>query len=337
MNKPLVKREDVAQAAGVSTAAVSLALRGKVGVSAAKREHILAVAQRMGYQIDTVASMLASKRHRSHSEARNLEIAFLSENPLEDGIEEQVRTATQTNFRIVQINKHTNFRRLLRELYHQGVSGILLQWRNIDFNGEDPLALPWSDFSVAKVSRGNTALPFNLVRHSPFDFTMTTLVEVAKRGYRRMAMLCTESVNPWDDDARLGAIYSFQHRRRNEGIHCFWRVIQKQKSHPDLGATTIDWLRECRPDVVILPYTDLRKAYEQVGLHSQFPTYCSITTNSFCGIAGCDSQMSELYIAGARMVAEQIAHGEKGFPTYPKEIVMVPQWVEGKSLPIRTS
>lgn len=337
MGRPKVKREDVAKAAGVSPAAVSLALRGKVGVSAATRERIIEVAQRMGYEIDTVAAMLANKRHRSRNEASKLEIAFLSVFPLEDGIKEQVCAATQTNFHTVIIDKQTNFRRLLRELYHRGVSGILLQWRNIDFNGEDPLSLPWGDFSVAKVSRGNTGLPFNLVRHSPFDFTMATLDAVASRGYRRMAMLCIQSVNPWDDDARLGAIYSFQHRRRDEGIHCFWRLIKKQKAPLDMGPATVQWLREHQPDVVIWPFTALRTDYERAGLHHEFPAYCSVTTDPYCGIAGCDSQMAQLYSAGVRMVADQIAHGERGFPNYPKEIVMVPQWVEGESLPNRAS
>lgn len=336
MAKSSIKREDVAKAAGVSTAAVSLALRGKVGVSAATRERIIEIAQRMGYEIDTVAAMLANKRHRFRNEASKFEIAFLSVFPLEDDLEDQVRAATDTNFQTVIIDAHTNFRRLLRELYHRGVSGILLQWRNIDFNGEEPLSLPWGDFAVAKVSRGNTALPFNLVRHSPFDFTMATLVEVANRGYRRIAMLCIESVNTWDDDARLGAIYSFQHRRRDEGVHCFWRLIKKQKAPMDMGPATVQWLRECQPDVVIFPFTALRDDYERMGLHHEFPAYCSVTTDPYCGIAGCDSQMAELYIAGARMVADQIAHGERGFPTYPKEIVMVPQWVEGHTLPNRS-
>jgi len=56
--------EDVANAAGVSTATVSLVLRGRPGPSAATREHVRAIATQLGYRPDRAASALA--RHRSH-------------------------------------------------------------------------------------------------------------------------------------------------------------------------------------------------------------------------------------------------------------------------------
>ncbi|MGM7774553.1 LacI family DNA-binding transcriptional regulator [Arthrobacter sp. KNU-44] len=52
---------DVARAAGVSPALVSLAFRDAYGVSKSSRDHILATAAKMGYQPNRVASRLASK------------------------------------------------------------------------------------------------------------------------------------------------------------------------------------------------------------------------------------------------------------------------------------
>jgi DNA-binding LacI/PurR family transcriptional regulator len=56
--------DDVAAAAGVSTATVSLVLRGVAGPSAATRERVLATAARLGYRPDRAASLLASRRSR---------------------------------------------------------------------------------------------------------------------------------------------------------------------------------------------------------------------------------------------------------------------------------
>ena len=55
---------DVAARAGVSTALVSIAMRGATGVSAATREHIVTVAREIGYRPDTRARLLRSRRSR---------------------------------------------------------------------------------------------------------------------------------------------------------------------------------------------------------------------------------------------------------------------------------
>jgi len=56
--------DDVAAAAGVSTATVSLVLRDVAGPSAATRERVVAAAARLGYRPDRAASALASRRSR---------------------------------------------------------------------------------------------------------------------------------------------------------------------------------------------------------------------------------------------------------------------------------
>src|SRR4051795_11985849 len=56
--------EDVAVAVGLSTASVSLVLRGADGPSAATRERVLEAAARLGYRPDRAASLLARRRSR---------------------------------------------------------------------------------------------------------------------------------------------------------------------------------------------------------------------------------------------------------------------------------
>ena len=56
--------QDVAAEAGVSTATVSLVLRGAAGPSRATRERVLDAAGRLGYRPDRAASLLARRRSR---------------------------------------------------------------------------------------------------------------------------------------------------------------------------------------------------------------------------------------------------------------------------------
>ena len=59
-----VRLDDVASAAGVSTASVSLVLRNAPGPSAETRRRVLETARRLGYRPDRAASLLASRRSR---------------------------------------------------------------------------------------------------------------------------------------------------------------------------------------------------------------------------------------------------------------------------------
>jgi DNA-binding LacI/PurR family transcriptional regulator len=68
--------DDVAAAAGVSAATVSLVLRGVAGPSATTRERVLEVASRLGYRPDRAASLLASRRSRLIGVVMNLANPF---------------------------------------------------------------------------------------------------------------------------------------------------------------------------------------------------------------------------------------------------------------------
>ncbi len=59
-----VRLDDVAAEVGLSTASVSLVLRGVAGPSAATRERVLTAAARLGYRPDRAASLLAARRSR---------------------------------------------------------------------------------------------------------------------------------------------------------------------------------------------------------------------------------------------------------------------------------
>ena len=67
---------DVAARAGVSTALVSIAMRGATGVSAATREHIVTVAREIGYRPDTRARLLRSRRSRLLGQQYGLQHPF---------------------------------------------------------------------------------------------------------------------------------------------------------------------------------------------------------------------------------------------------------------------
>jgi DNA-binding LacI/PurR family transcriptional regulator len=71
--------EDVAADAGVSTASVSLVLRGVAGPSARTRERVLEAASRLGYRADRAASLLARRRTHLLGVPVTLRVVFRGE------------------------------------------------------------------------------------------------------------------------------------------------------------------------------------------------------------------------------------------------------------------
>ncbi len=62
MKRPTIA--DIASRAGVTKAAVSFALNGQPGVSAATRQRILAIAEEIGFQPNSAARALSDGRAR---------------------------------------------------------------------------------------------------------------------------------------------------------------------------------------------------------------------------------------------------------------------------------
>ncbi len=115
--------EDVAAEAGVSTATVSLVLRGVPGPSTATRERVLEVTARLGYRPDRAASALASRRSRSIGVVFDVSNAFHAE--LVQDIHE---AAERHRFDVVlsTTTRHRDLTRATETLLDSRCEGLLL-------------------------------------------------------------------------------------------------------------------------------------------------------------------------------------------------------------------
>lgn len=329
---------DVARACGISTATVSMALRGMARVAPQTRKRVEAEAARLGYRPHSAAALLARRRAKTTAEADRLVAVFLDPAP---GWDAPVHALGHSGFdcRLVNLGEYPTVQKLLDGLWHQGVAGIVLRaYIGAPWPEEEMAAADWSRFSVVKLSRALPALPFHLVRHSAADYMRLTLEKVVAAGYRRIAVILHTSASVIDDDSRYGVVKAFQDRRCPPGVRIAMREVPSAEIRA-ISRDTANWFASQRPDAVILPVASmihaLRRMSPKLPKHVGVAAVLSSVEPEARGsaVSACDTAEIETHAAALGVLRDLILRGERGFASRVSEHVIEPVWVEGKTLP----
>lgn len=332
-----ITRNDVAEAAGVSTFTVSQALSGKAGVAAKTRAHVEAVAARLGYAINPAASLLARQRSR-HRADRQLAVGLLGPWHYDDPAFLSLCEDFGLQGYCFRPHDFPSPEKASRELWHRGISGLVLcppLWSEEGCGRFD-----WSRFSLVKSTRAMPDVPCHLVRLSPFDYMTATLQQVVDRGYRRLAVVLIQSESKTDDDARYGALLNFRERKMPSGVTCEWRQAETGGS-TELDSATIAWIRKQRPDVIVAYHWSMIYSLQNAGFRIPGEVALAAVLSQAKDVAGtprvsgCESEDPELMRRLLITLQELIGRGERGLSRLPMEQVMEPVWVEGETLPER--
>ena len=330
-----ITREDVAKAAGVSTFTVSMALRDQARVAVETREHVKAVAARLGYVPNAVAAMFAKQRHGRATESR-LNVAYLAqENHLFKAVKEAgAACGMAVTWR--RLGEFASPAAATRQLWQEGYGGLLVQPHRWAWTPEQTRAFGWHRFAVVKLTSSLAELPVHMMRYLPFDYMDLALREVAARGYRRVAVLMEESASAEDNDARWGALLNFHRRKRPSGMTIRWRQLTPMEGLTP-GKETMDWLAEKTVDAVVVPHWTTIDGLVDAGCKLDgrigYAALFSGKTKSGVMVSGGDARLEERMARACRVLLELVQRGEKGLVKHPAEHVLVPEWIEGETLP----
>jgi LacI family transcriptional regulator len=315
---------DLARRLGVSKATVSLALRGKPGMSEELRAQILAEAQRSGYRPNPVAvelmSIIQSQRHATGVET----IAYLNtyRDPdfyrkvygLMDFFTGARDHAAQFGYTVEFFDMFAlrmTTARLVNILKARGVRGILVgpRWR------EDPdFDFPWDEFSAVLV--GQTEC-----RHRLYRVCLTTLRTLVARGYRRIGLALDQ------DDEYLRSGGEMFMRSCPPGVAMIPRIFE---GDPKVFAE--DWIVKNQLDAVV----SLQSGFAEIvpgmktkeGAPIGYANLCIPPGKTWSGI---QQHLDKIGAESVNLLRSLLLSGTRGEANYHRVLLIEGEWVDGST------
>ncbi len=194
---------EVAAEAGVCLMTVSLALRDSPKISAATRQRVRAVADRLGYRPDAEVARLMGKLRASRMVRGSIAIALIDLQPQGGEAEHHytkrlrqgaVARAGELGFSVDSFRLRDyggSAEKMMRVIRSRGiVGGVLLP-------PDRPVTLPktiWGGFSVVSATSAVVMPRFHCVIPNQLYNTMALIEQMHARGYQKVGAIITESL-----------------------------------------------------------------------------------------------------------------------------------------------
>lgn len=329
-----VSMEDVARAAKVCRATVSLSLRDDAQIPERTRRRIRRIADRLGYSPHPlVSALMATRRHGpAHFQAT---IGFLTHFPRRyewreisaayadffQGAAAAARGYLLEDFWLREPGLTSE--RLKAILQARGIHGLILA----PLPSADP-ALPefdWSEFSVLAVGYSVRTPVFHRISHDYFHGMTLALAHCRAKGYHRIGFFLDQGVNGVLFNLWLAAYLAEQKTTATAAV-----------IEPLLGAGFDDprftpWLRRVRPDVLVCldPWELERRGRLPRGL----PVVSLNADEAPHPLPGISRDFGIIGAAAAERMIALLHSRECGAPARAQTILLEGAWINDALLP----
>ena len=318
----------IAQKAGVSAAAVSMALRKQPGVSPALALKIQEIARSLNYQPPALLQE-AMGRLRMQQPARfHSQVAFCTDADYRtDNFDSLTRRARNLGYGLDIFRLHQMTRKELRSaLLHRNVRGILL---NINSWAFADLEFLWEEFACVSLGYNSRrfGLPVHYAESDRFEAGRKAAQEVSARGYSRMGLVRSNALDP--GSRWRSGIYSMSSA-------ALAAVTFEEDSASSLNAGKfMDWFRAEQPDCILTMLIDVRDALSAAGYRIPGDiglVHLSKAAQVDKNWAGVDPLQEEVEAAGLNKLVSMLRQGESGVPPVQQCILVEGVWSEGSTL-----
>ena len=330
---------DVAREVGVTAAAVSLALKNHPRISEARRKEIQAMADRMGYRPNAMATSLAHHRHESRSIPVAACFAWLNAWPEPENLRRlpqfdaywkgASKAAEKFGFHLEEfvVNKEMTLPRIQKILRARNISGILIP----PHAGMD---IPWTEFnwdqfSVVRFGLTARKLPaFHAVTADQSGNAYLAFTKMTEKGYKRIGFAGV-SEKEWRGLAGFAhAQYKVPEKQRLPPLlHNFWEG-------PGNLEKASRWLKKYQPDAILIEHGQFWSQLKPLGFEA--PRDFGLATTVIPDVpldSGIDQNPEEIGRVAVLLLLSQIRDNARGVPPISRLALIEGTWMDGKSLP----
>ena len=336
---------EIADKTGISRMAVSLALRGKSGVSETTRKKVLKVAQELGYEPDPEVARLLSHIRVKKSVDTKACLALLTSGATPQDwkrylterkyVEGAHARAKEYGYYIEQfwINEPgMTLSRLGNIIWSRGIEGVIiapLQSR-LSRKVSRSVRLDFNLFSAVEISETVEWPDLNRAVHDQYTSMLKALDELSGLNYKTIGLVLEEAL-----DLRVNGKWTAAYLRyRNQ-----WGA---KRLPPPLilpfprQAAFNRWFDRYRPDAII--------SVDRLGLHFLIERgldipgevgYASLDVDGDVGdypdVSGIDQNSDIVGAAAVDMLVAAINRGQRGTPVHPLRTEVEGSWKPGKS------
>ncbi|RYD66211.1 MAG: LacI family transcriptional regulator, partial [Verrucomicrobiaceae bacterium] len=331
--------QQIADAAGVSRMAVSLALRNSPKISPATTQRIRDIAQQLGYRPNPMVAALMTQLRHGREVKRPSTIAYVTAYPTEDGwrrpgpfgaFHEGARKRAEALGYTLEDwwlrRPGMTEQRFCDILDTRNIHGLVIAPLP---PGGGELNLTWSRFAAATIGYSVTAPDLHRASNHQYGTITVALQELNRRGYRRIGLALSA-----ETDKRVKHHWS-------AGMLVYQQQLPAQERVPVLltdgpfARHFAAWFSEHRPDVVLSHEWQVMRILDSLGLRVPEDVgfaHLALGDREQHQWAGMDQNSELVGSAAIDLVDAQLRRNERGVPGVPKTVLIPGSWISGPTV-----
>lgn len=339
----------IADAVGISKMAVSLALRGKRGVSEATRAKVLKAAEKLGYEPDPEVSKLMARIRANRAPEMKACLALLtsggSPKTWRDLVTERhyvegaAERAKDHGYRLEEFwlnDPKISITTMASIIWNRGIEGVVVAPLQGKLSGLSKRALrfDFSRFAAVEISETIDEPDLNRSIHDQYTSMLKVVEELLALGYKRPGFVIEEALE-LRTNGKWTAAYLYAGWRRPD-LTFLPPLIMKDPSLPDFKT----WYDANRPDVVIgVDHMALEFLARMDVAIPREVGYASLDLDGdrpfFSGLSGIDQNSRRVGAAAIDLLVASIHRGDRGIPSHPTRVEVEGTWIAGSSTTIQ--
>ncbi len=331
---------DLAKALGVSKSTVHYALQNNPKLATRTRLKVQAAAARLGYRHNPVVSALTHELRRGREAHMRENICYLISHDVDvrtwekfgwgDFVKGARKRAHDLGFNLEVFQRPGQaIKSLRRVLEARGIRGILVAPLP---GGASELDFQWSRFASVTLGYQMLSPQLHSVHCEHLDVMRTALIEVEKRGYKRMGLVTNDEACRFDKRTMLAEFFleNGPLGKKSDLPPLVFHLADLMSARKNFTR----WFQKYKPDVVLTIDWHVHDWLKDLGLRiPEDVGFLHLAVTPYDPhFSGLDNREEIIGASAAQLLISNLIINEIGIPKIPICQLIEPIWQEGETL-----